>query len=1309
MVRYIILLIISLLSGVLMAQGITSLRVGGTATAETGELTELTVNVINGGQIVNTAKGNPGFSFELNLDKDYILEFLATGFVRQRVFFSTKLDKSLDRDRGDILHEVFSVGFNFKPDELVLFEGVEDLDDSEMDTPVLSVKFDEELWGFKVEKNTKPKIDVKNKVTLLREQKYNNATAEAEELLGKNDLDGAWLSYNKALLYKPGDEKAKNKIAEIKKELSVQSSYEASYNKFVAKADKAFDNNDYADAIKYYNKAKLYKPEEQHPINRLKNIELSYKELIATADKFFENKSYSDAMLGYQEASQIYPGRDYPKERIKAIKEVAPLKEIYDKLIAEANSYFANKDFAKSERYYREALSVLPEEKLPQERLLEIEKFKEKETQIADLISKAEAAETKNEIESAYGYYNQASKLKPSDEAIKLKIRELESKIKEQKAASVNHANDEEYNRLIADGIHQQKKGNLEKALDRFSRALRFKPQDLYAKEKLDEINGLIALANESNISEEVTTTENVNDVDPEKLDTTSNENIAEAKHIDDESLKPKNESLTEYYLKGARQAEEEGNDAEAGNLFAQVGDELVKESKIKDALERYSYAITLLEKSGSEKEIADVYAKMGYAYRMLPSLDKSLEVLDKSYKIRESRGDKSGVSDVMNEVAAVMYDSGRYEASINYYEKALAIKEELGEKKEASEIMLTLGAVLKNTYRYEKSVEYFEKSLVLKEEEKDDQGISIIYNSIGDVFAEQNEFDNAISYYQKSLEKDIQIGNKDDAGAAMNNIGVMYYDKGDFDKSVEYYEKSLAAFQESGNKKKMALTYNNLGNVNFDWKKYAKALEYYEKSLKLKEEIDYKRGIATSLFNIGNVHKAMGDSKGAKEYYEKSSNIAELIQYEEILYSNYEQLAALYAESEDYKNAFEYFRKYAEGKISEPETVKRQISEMHSKYDEASKDFQISNLKQELDKQKMLAKFEASNKKIMLELKNKEIMEQQERMQKQSILIYSFVIGFAIILVFSVLLYRQSQQRKRANELLAVQNEEIRQQKEEIEAQRDEIEYQRDFVVSQKNMIEDQKKEITDSIVYASIIQSAMLPPEKVLEQNLPDHFVLYKPRDIVSGDFYWNSVKEDKIIFVAADCTGHGVPGAFMSMLGIATLNEVVNKDGVTKADLILNELRNGIISSLHQTDEDIQSKDGMDISICVFDKRSRRMEFAGAYNPIFICRNGELLKYKADPMPIGVHRSMDIPFTCTDIDTQRGDIVYLFSDGYADQFGGPDGKKLKIKAFKELLLSIHDKPLSEQRDILDQNFMEWKGSLDQIDDILVAGIRV
>ncbi|UCG28840.1 MAG: SpoIIE family protein phosphatase [Bacteroidales bacterium] len=260
----------------------------------------------------------------------------------------------------------------------------------------------------------------------------------------------------------------------------------------------------------------------------------------------------------------------------------------------------------------------------------------------------------------------------------------------------------------------------------------------------------------------------------------------------------------------------------------------------------------------------------------------------------------------------------------------------------------------------------------------------------------------------------------------------------------------------------------------------------------------------------------------------------------------------------------------------------------------------------------------------------------------------------------------------------------------------------------SQRDEIARQKKEIIYSLQYASLIQSALLPPDRIIKMYLPDYFVLYLPKDIISGDFYWLAEADECVLFAAADCTGHGVPGALMSILGISFLNETLKEKCHLKANRILNQLREKIMKALHQTGERAKSKDGMDIALCIYNPTTGELQYSGANNPLYFIRGNELEEIRPDKMPIGISGTEELSFANHLLQMESGDIIYLFSDGFADQFGGPEGKKFKYKPFKQLLFEIHKKPMPEQKDILVSAVYDWKGDLDQVDDILIMGVR-
>jgi serine phosphatase RsbU (regulator of sigma subunit) len=326
-------------------------------------------------------------------------------------------------------------------------------------------------------------------------------------------------------------------------------------------------------------------------------------------------------------------------------------------------------------------------------------------------------------------------------------------------------------------------------------------------------------------------------------------------------------------------------------------------------------------------------------------------------------------------------------------------------------------------------------------------------------------------------------------------------------------------------------------------------------------------------------------------------------------------------------------------------------------------------------------------------------IKVQLATLEKQKLILYFVILALLLVSFLGYYIYRGYKIKKEANIRLEEKNRTISRQK-------DEIERQRDLAAAQRDQIAYQKKHITDSIMYAKRIQTALMPSLELFSDKL-EHFVLYKPLAIVSGDFYWVSSHNNQQVIISADCTGHGVPGAFMSMLGVAMLNEIVNGKHIMMPDQIIENLRQGVIKSLNQNIDEDTVKDGMDIAVCLVDFKRDILWFAGANCPLYLVRGGELIHYRADKMPVAIHYKMH-PFTMHEIELRKGDAFYIFSDGFADQFGGPKERKFMSMHLKETLVAMSGVPMLKQGEKLNEIFEEWRGDNPQVDDVTLIGIR-
>jgi serine phosphatase RsbU (regulator of sigma subunit) len=639
---------------------------------------------------------------------------------------------------------------------------------------------------------------------------------------------------------------------------------------------------------------------------------------------------------------------------------------------------------------------------------------------------------------------------------------------------------------------------------------------------------------------------------------------------------------------------------------------------------------------------------------------EQAIQYANQSLELSKTSDLKTGLIESYISLGRINEKQGNYIPALEYYMKAISRLKEIENKDILQRIYNRLGNVYMYLGDYSKSLNYHLKSLTIKEEQNDKKGMAISYNNIGTVYHKQKEFEEAKKYYLKSLEIEEAIDNKKAMASSYNNIGAIYKEQRQLDKALEFYFKSINIYKEFGNRKEIASIYNNIGFI-YDMKGDSdKALEFYNKGLDISKEIGSKTGIADSYIQIGKYYNSMWEYKQAVEPLEAALEIGKQVRSLDIIQSSSKELSITYENLQQFKKAYNAFKLYqaANDKIKDEEKIKR-FTQLEMQYEF-----------------------------------NKKQKEQEFLLKRQRMITIFSIIGLSLMILLAFVIFRSYRRKKKDNQLLEQKNIEI--------------EKQRDIAAAQRDQIGQQKKEITDSIYYASRIQAAILPPDDFMEKILPEHFIFYKPRDIVSGDFYWSYQKNGKIYISAVDCTGHGVPGAFMSMLGVSFLNEIVNKPGINNAADILNELRRYVIMYLHQEEKEGKSKDGMDMAMMIIDTANNRLDFAGAYNPLYHIRDDELHEVKADRMPISIY-PVDEPFKNHTIEAKPGDCFYIFSDGFVDQFGGEKISKFKPKNLKKLLLEHHKEPMKTQSKMLDAAFYKWKGTLEQVDDIIIIGVRL
>lgn len=595
----------------------------------------------------------------------------------------------------------------------------------------------------------------------------------------------------------------------------------------------------------------------------------------------------------------------------------------------------------------------------------------------------------------------------------------------------------------------------------------------------------------------------------------------------------------------------------------------------------------------------------------------------------------------------------------------------------------------------------------------------------INNTFAQDiSSSDESLVQQYKQLAKNSKLnGDLPNTANYYNKIARIYWDSNSYQNAIEWYKQSLEVNQNLQNKNAIASISANLGLLYSDLQNYGQAIAYFEKSLEVNRALQRINYIKNDLHNMATAHSSNNNYNQANtyllellEYVKEEQNTAKLSDVYKSLHLNYKALgntaeANKYLELYNTMASHEYEQRQRELQEQQNRAVNRALvaeDSLHKTEDSLLKTTQ-ENLVQRL-------KIDSLNREK--ELQELALKESEARVKAERLMSYLIAAGLVVVMLIAISIFAQFKQKQKANRLLEIQNKEIKKQKEQISLQAEKLQ-KANSTITQKNQvlqlqkqeIEEKNKSITEGITYARKIQGAVLPEKQLLNKLFPENFILYQPRDILSGDFYWIGQKNEYQIVVAADCTGHGVPGALMSILGLAFLNEIISTSQHLQANKILDTLRNYVIEALKQTGEDFETKDGMDLALCIINPKTQKMQYAGANNPLYLFRNKELIEMKPNRMPIGMHMlKHNKPFTNHEIDIQHGDTIYLFSDGFVDQLGGPEGKRFMTKHFKKLLADIHLQPMNEQHKILETTIYEWQiADYEQIDDRLIIGFRI
>lgn len=661
-------------------------------------------------------------------------------------------------------------------------------------------------------------------------------------------------------------------------------------------------------------------------------------------------------------------------------------------------------------------------------------------------------------------------------------------------------------------------------------------------------------------------------------------------------------------------------------------------------------------------------------------SFDKAAYYANQALSEAQAKGDLSLQGMALGSLASLSVVKGDpLNVSVSKYESALELFKKAGDKEKEARVINNIGLLYDQAGRFKEALDYYMNALKIYKEINFKTGIGEATNNIGVIYDILNEHDLSIKYYQESVEIAKELGDVLGVTMSLINVGYVEIRRGNIEKGLKIVNEVIEIKRSIGDSTGIAMAYNNLSEVYFGLNNLPEAVNYVEKAILINASLGKHERLASNYYNLAWIYDEMKLNQKAIQAALKAIDIAQKYYDAALKIKVVALLTDLYANENNFKKAYEYSVQYIT--LYDSLESARKIKDVQS----LKTQFETEKKEQELlleKEQRALAEASAEKSKAISQ-------------RKTTQLVASATVG-GLLLVLSFLFFKSARNRKKTNELLERKNNAIEEQ---------------------KLLLEEKHKEITDSIQYAKRIQTALLTSDNYWDQISKENFVLLQPKDVVSGDFFWAYEAETKegpiAIWCAADCTGHGVPGAFMSMLGIGFLNEIVIENGHTNASEILNQLRDKIIRAMEQKSTDIQQRDGMDIALCVWKKNKMTLEFSGANNPLWILRKQnsgyELIEIKADKMPVGKHSESISPFQLHTISLQKEDTLYVFSDGYADQFGGEHGKKFKYAQFKQLLTDIQPLDLKSQKNKIEERFNNWKGNLEQIDDVCIIGVRI
>ncbi len=707
-------------------------------------------------------------------------------------------------------------------------------------------------------------------------------------------------------------------------------------------------------------------------------------------------------------------------------------------------------------------------------------------------------------------------------------------------------------------------------------------------------------------------------------------------------------------------------------------------------------------------KAIHDI-AREGYLYSRP---DSAFHYAQIELAFAEKRNLPVQMAAALNTQGASFFMRGNYAEALPLYERSLALSEQARDPKGMATAYTNIGLIKRRQGDNALALEYYQKSVALHEETANEKGLALTYNNIATVLHDLGDIRKALEYHHKALGTYERMDDKRGMAGAYGNLGIIHSEQGEKERAIDFMEKALALGEAMGDRMMMATTCLNIGTTHRTMGNYAKALEYLQRNLSILEEVGDERGLAGTYNSIGSVHYEMKDLPKALEFVRKGIAAAERSGDKRSLVESTNNLAFMLVSSGTPRDLPEAltFAQRSMGMAQElgfPEKIKnaaKTLTEIYRKqgrYKEALDMYELytvmrdSTLSEQNQKELMRQRFQYDYDKkealLAAEQEKKDALAEEELKRRTAYLAAATVVTFVLGLM-SLFIFFAYRSKARINAELERKNTLISEQKTEVERKKAEVD--------ERNL------EIMQSFDYARRLQDAVMPGRDALRTLFADSFLLYLPRDVVSGDFYWMTRHKGITYLAVGDCTGHGVPGAMLSVIGLNSLNRCISDLGLTRPKDVLTQMTLDLLLTFEGSES--QVRDGMDIALCVLDPATMTLTFAGANNPVWIARQGAMTVLKGDRRAVGFHDS-SAGFSQQEVQLAPGDVVYLFSDGFQDQIGGAQGRKYLTRRFREQLQSISTLPLAEQGQRLQQEFASWRGTGEQTDDVCVVGVRL